>query len=183
MTYTGTYTAPFSACTYTTTADLHEPVPAERETTYTGTYTTYTQQDLHARPPLYRGGGWVQTSIHTPKTTQGRTFVSTQPGTWHTPWCTQPRPTYWQGETEPMVSCRTCHRRAPRASAGDLEPIPEVEPPGKRPKSMEGLLAALRGPHRRGRGAWPTHKHRDRQRRSRQLADRRHRRNTRRNAQ
>ena len=55
-TYTGTYTAPIPPCTYTHPTDLHACPRSERETTYTGTYTTYTRDDLHAGPPLFRGG-------------------------------------------------------------------------------------------------------------------------------
>lgn len=56
MTYTGTYTATFRPCTCTRPTDLHAaPVP-ERGRTYTDTYTTYTRPDLHAGPPLFRGG-------------------------------------------------------------------------------------------------------------------------------
>ena len=57
MTYTGTYTAPFSACTCTRPADLHTGPTAEREQTYTDTYTTYTHHDLHAFPPPSIEGG------------------------------------------------------------------------------------------------------------------------------
>lgn len=55
-TYTGTYTAPFSPYPYTRAADLHAGPRCEREHPYTDTYTTYTRPDLHAGPPLFRGG-------------------------------------------------------------------------------------------------------------------------------
>lgn len=71
MTYTGTYTHLFSACTYTHRRDLHARLIAERDQTYTGTYTTYTQHDLHARTPLYRGGRVgldpIQTTMEGPR--------------------------------------------------------------------------------------------------------------------
>ena len=71
MTYTGTYTHPLSACTYTHRRDLHARPTAEREHTYTPTYTTYTQPDLHARSPFYRrervGLDPIQTTMEGPR--------------------------------------------------------------------------------------------------------------------
>lgn len=55
-TYTGTYTAPLSPYPYTRPDDLHAAPRSEREHPYTGTYTAYTRHDLHAGPPLFRGG-------------------------------------------------------------------------------------------------------------------------------
>lgn len=56
MTYTGTYTGRFSACTCTTATDSHASPSGERGATYTHTYTTYTRTDLHVFPPLYKRG-------------------------------------------------------------------------------------------------------------------------------
>lgn len=52
MTYTHPYTVHFRRAPYTRPTDLHVSLVR----TYTHPYTTYTRPDLHARPPLYRGG-------------------------------------------------------------------------------------------------------------------------------
>ena len=60
MTYTQTYTRPFSRAPFTHPSRSTRVTP---EMTYTQPYTTYTQPYLHVSHPLLIGGGNARSSL------------------------------------------------------------------------------------------------------------------------
>lgn len=107
--YTGDYTAPSRASDYTRTESLHGPVVRN----YTNHYTHYTRTELHAGPPLFRGGPVVGMG--------GEMTDDTRPQLAHAPRCQRRSAPLlrlsWQAR--PELWCPECGRTAP---ADDTRP-------------------------------------------------------------